>query len=162
MTPFAAPRDYPQWPEVAALIHRSFAYMTARLGHPPRAASVTPAQLADAAGADTAWLIEANHTPVACAFTRPSRDFPDALYLGWLAVDEAHRGTGLAEALLAAAEQEARDRGIAAMTLDTGRALTELHGFFQRLGFRDIPGDGEIITFRKALARSRGNGDSRP
>ena len=152
MTPFRAPPDYPQWAEVATLIHRSFAYMEARLGHPARAASLTPAQLSQAAAAGNAWLIEVEDTPIACAFTRASRDFPDALYLGWLAVDEASRGKGLAETLIATAENEAREKGYAAMTLDTGRPLTELHAFFRKQGFEDLPGDGEIITFRKALA----------
>ena len=152
MIPFQAAPDYPRWADVAALIHRSFAYMEARLGHPARAASLMPEQLAEAAAASTAWLIEAEDTPVACAFTRASHDFADALYLGWLAVDEAFRGQGLAETLMASAEQEARVQGYKAITLDTGRPLMELHTFFRKQGFHDLPGDGEIITFRKALA----------
>ncbi len=63
-----------------------------------------------------------------------------------------HRGKGLAQALMAAAEQEARARGYAALTLDTGRAITDLHRFFRTAGFADVPGQGEIITFRKPLA----------
>ena len=82
---------------------------------------------------------------------RPSRDMTDALYLGWLAVAASHRGRGLADLLFAAAEAEARATGYAAMTLDTGRAITDLHRFFQRKGFLDLPGSGDIITFRKPL-----------
>ena len=152
MTPFRAAPDYARWEDVAALIHRSFAYMEARLGHPARAASVTPDQLSQAAATGTAWLIEAEGPPVACAFTRASRDVADALYLGWLAVDEGCRGKGFAEALMARAEREAREKGFATMTLDTGRPLTELHAFFHKQGYQDLPGEGEIITFCNALA----------
>ncbi len=152
MTPFRAPPDYPHWHEVAAMIHHAFVYMEARLGHPARAASISPMDLTDAAKEGTAWLIEADGLPVGCVFTRPSRDFPDALYLGWLAVDGTNRGQGLAQSLIKAAETEARAAGYAAMTLDTGRPLTELHAFFERQGFVALPGHREVITFRKALA----------
>ena len=152
MTPFRATQDYPRWPEVAALIHRAFAYMEPRLGHPARAASVTPETLAAAAGAGSVWLVEDGGAPIACLFTRPSRDMADALYLGWLAVDETRRGRGLAGRLIAAAEAEARDAGHAALTLDTARVLDELCALFRHHGFREMPGEGEIVTFRKALA----------
>ena len=152
MTPFRAPPDYARWPEVATLIHRAFAYMEPILGFAPAAATVSVERLIQGAEIGTAYVIEADTAPVACLFTRPSRDFPDALFLGALAVDETCRGRGLADALIEAAEQEAREKGYKALKLDTGRALTELHGFFRRHGFDDLPGDGEIITFRKALA----------
>lgn len=152
MTVFAAAPSYAAWPAVAALIHQSFAYMEPLLGHPARAASVTAAHLAEAAGHGTAYLIEGGGTPVASLFTRPSRDFPDALYLGWLAVAETHRGQGLSQTVMAAAEAEARDQQYAAMTLDTGRVLTGLHAYFQRAGFQMLPGEGDIVSFRKPLA----------
>lgn len=152
MTPFRAPPDYPRWPEVARLIRSAFAYMAPILGHPARAMQVTPEGLARAAGAGAALLIEAEDRPVACLFTRPSRDVPDALYLGWLAVDGAYRGRRLARALIAAAEAEARGAGHAAMTLDTGRRLTDLHRFFSAAGFEATGGSGGIVSFRKSLA----------
>ena len=151
MTPFRAPPSYPRWVEVAALIHDAFAYMEAVLGHPAQAMSVTPAQLARAAETGTAYLIEDHARPVACLFTRPSRDFPGALYLGWLAVDAGQRGQGLAQRLMTCAITEARDAGFAAATLDTGRALTDLRAFFRRAGFEELPGDGEIVSFRTAI-----------
>lgn len=151
MTPFRAAPDYLHWPAVAALIHDAFAYMEPLLGHPARAMQVTPARLAEAADTGTAYLIEDAGRPVACLFTRASRDFPDARYLGWLAVDDRYRGRGLAAELIAAAEAEARAAGYAALTLDTGRALRELCAFFRRAGFQDIPGTGEIITFQRPL-----------
>ena len=151
MTPFVAPPDYSNWSDVADLIHRSFAYMEPLLGHPARATSVWAEQLAEASSVGTAYLVEQHGIPVACLFTRPSRDFQDALYLGWLAVDERYRGKELAKVLIATAETEARSKGYAAMTLDTGRAITELHTVFRSLGCEEVPGTGDIITFRKPL-----------
>ena len=152
MTPFAASPDYPRWPEVAALIHRAFAYMEPILGHKPNAAKVTVERLIQGAQIGTAHLVEDNGAPVACLFTRPSRDYPDALYLGGLAVDAGCRGRGLAHALFARAEAEAHQQGYAALTLDTGRPLTDLHRYFERQGFAMLPGEGEVVSFRKDLA----------
>ncbi len=152
MTVFRAPPHYPRWPAVAALIHRSFAYMTPLLGHPAQAMKLTPEDLEAAAGRDAAWLVEQAETPIACLFTRPSRDFGDALYLGWLSVESAHRGSGLVRALMNAAEQEARRQGCSHLTLDTGRELVELHRLFQHLGFRKQATDGAVICFRKPVA----------
>lgn len=151
MTPFRPRPDYPHWPEVVALIRTEFAYMEPLLGHPARATLVTTDQLAEAANTGTAWLIEDGGQPVACAFTRPSRDIEGALYVGWLAVAGSHRGKGLARLLIAEAEAEARANGTRTLTLDTGRAITDLHRFFRSLGFTERPGTGENITFCKVL-----------
>ncbi|MEM7057745.1 MAG: GNAT family N-acetyltransferase [Pseudomonadota bacterium] len=150
---FRAPPDYPRWSGVADLIHRSFDYMEALLGHPARAMEVTSETLAEAASTGTAFLSEADGgSPIACVFTRPSRDMPDALYLGWLAVAPSHRGRGLSHRLISIAETEASKAGFAAMTLDTGRALTDLHGLFGSAGFQIQSGDDDIVTFRKDLS----------
>ena len=90
--------------------------------------------------------------PVACLFTRPSRDMPDALYLGWLAVADRYRGRRLTRQLIGAAEAEARTAGCKALTMDTGLALTDLHRLFGHLGFDRARTHGEIVTFRKDLA----------
>ena len=152
MTVFRAPDDYPRWPAVADLIHRSFAWMTPILGHPARAMQVTPETLKSAAEKSPAWLAEDHAQPVACLFARPSRDHRDALYLGWLAVDGAHRGRGLARALVAAADHEARRQGCTALTLDTGRELVHLHNLFLRLGFEMLGERDAVVSFLKPLA----------
>lgn len=151
MTPFVAPPDYRRWSDVARLIHRSFDYMTPLLGHPATAMAVTDQDLRKAASQGTAHIIEADGQPVACAFSRPSRDWPDALYVGWLAVAASQRGSGLAGKLLTAAEDAAKAQGFHALTLDTGRALTDLHRFFRQAGFSDLRGTGTVISFRKAV-----------
>jgi GNAT superfamily N-acetyltransferase len=82
----------------------------------------------------------------------------DALYLGRLAVAAAHRGSGLARALVAAAEAEARARGLGTLELQIRIELTENHAAFARLGFAktgETAHDGydrpTSITMRKAL-----------
>ncbi|MFK7944997.1 MAG: GNAT family N-acetyltransferase [Paracoccaceae bacterium] len=151
MTPFHATPEYSRWPHVAALIRPAFAYMEPLLGHPQRVASVTPPQLARAAETGTAMICEDKGCPVACLFTRPSRDYPDVLYLGWSAVNETARGNGLARQLISLAEAEARTGQYAAMTLDTGRPVTDPHLLFRHLGCKDILGYDETMTFRKPL-----------
>lgn len=140
------------WPAIQSLIHEAFAYMTPLLGHPANAMKVTPETLAGAREQGAVFLIKDSGRPIASLFTRPSRDFADALYLGGLAVGAGYRGQGLARQLIAAAEDRARADGYAALTLDTGRVLTDLHAFFGRCGFALEPGEGEVISFRKLLA----------
>ncbi len=130
--------------------------MTPILGQPVNAMKVTPEDLAARARQGAAWLVEMDARPIACLFTRPSRDYPDAIYLGGLAVDAEYRGCGLAGKLVATAEQEARQEGHAALTLDTGRALVELHQLFERLGFEKQAEHDAVIIFRKPVAKPEG------
>ena len=52
-----------------------------------------------------------------------------------VAVDEAHRGTGLGKELVAAAEELAREEGVQTLYLLTDTA----EGFFAGLGYRKVP-----------------------
>lgn len=151
MTPFRANPEYPRWESVAALIHTEFAYMEPLLGHPAKASKVTASVLAKAANDGAALLVETDGKPIACLFARPSRDFPRALYVGWLAVDSAQRTQGLARALFECAEALAKEAHFDKLTLDTGRVLSDLHALFRKLGFQEIPGDGTIISFTKKV-----------
>lgn len=54
-----------------------------------------------------------------------------------VAVDEAHRGTGLGTELVAAMEEHARKQGVQQLYLLT----TTAEGFFAGLGFRTLPRD---------------------
>ena len=142
------------WEAVRGLIHRSFSYMEDHLGHSPSAISPSAAQLAQEARTDTVFLMIDDDTPVACLFCRKSRDSPDALYLGKLAVAAEHSGAGLARQLVDAAVAEARDRGFVALTLDTGEELSELHTVFRRLGFcppRPRRGEAGVVTMMRKL-----------
>ncbi len=141
------------WTAVQDLLRDSFAYMDARLGHPARAATSTPEDLVAEATRGRVYLI-LDETPVACLFTRPSRDHPDALYIGKLAVAETHRGQGLARQLVDHAATRARKETYKALTLDTATQFPELHAAFARMGFGPpAPRKGEpgVVTLRRAL-----------
>lgn len=56
------------------------------------------------------------------------------LYIDWAFVDQAHRGRGLGQRLLAAMEEQARARGILRVRLNTGSFQDALR-FYQRAGF---------------------------
>ncbi len=142
------------WEAVRQLVAVAFAYMEPRLGHPSRAAQSTASDLAKEAREGTCWLIVDDATPVACLFTRPSRDHKSALYLGKLAVAEAARGKGLARQLIDAAINDARATGYTALTLDTGDVFQDLHAVFARLGFgppRPRAGEPGVVTLMRPL-----------
>lgn len=61
--------------------------------------------------------------------------FGDAGLLRSLAVDEAHRGTGLGSKLVEALEEHARDQGVRELYLLT----TTAEDFFLKLGYRRLP-----------------------
>lgn len=60
------------------------------------------------------------------------------LYVGRLAVAPAHRRRGIARALLAAAESEARRRGLPRLSLGTRLALADNRRIFAAAGFREV------------------------
>lgn len=82
----------------------------------------------------------------------------DALYLGKLAVERAHRGQGLARQLVAVAEGRARDMGLPCVELQTRIELVENHATFAALGFVETARTAHqgyaratSLTFRKAV-----------
>ena len=80
----------------------------------------------------------------------------DWLYIDLFWIDEAHRGAGHGEALLAMAEQAARDHGARGVYL--GTMSVQAPGFYPKMGYRecgrmaDYPVAGECFHhFTKAL-----------
>ena len=78
------------------------------------------------------------------------------LHVDLLWIDERHRGTGLGEALMERAEQEARQHGAKGVYL--GTMSIQAPGFYPRLGYRECgrmenyPVAGETMHyFTKAL-----------
>jgi GNAT superfamily N-acetyltransferase len=56
-------------------------------------------------------------------------------YLGTLAVDPVHQGTGLAKALVAAVEEECRQAGCGVLDITVVNLRLELFPFYEKLGF---------------------------
>lgn len=63
--------------------------MEPRLGHPVRATQLTAADIATEADTSTVFPIVAQGQSMVCLFCRTSRNDPQALYLGKLAVAAA-------------------------------------------------------------------------
>ncbi len=70
------------------------------------------------------------------------------LHIAFLWVDETHRGAGLATALMAAAEAEAKARGCGHAALDT--FSFQALGFYQKLGYSEI---GRLDGYASGQAR---------
>lgn len=68
-------------------------------------------------------------------------------YVGELMTDEHVEGHGVGRALLARAEEWARDRGLDRITLETGAANRRARDFYRRLGYRD-----EEVRLTRVLA----------
>ena len=67
-------------------------------------------------------------------------------HLEAIAVSEAAEGTGVGHALLATAEQEAKDQGAKTITLHVFAVNTRARGFYEKSGY-----DGELLRYIKAL-----------
>lgn len=129
------PADFADWEKIRALILDAFASMQGRIDPPSSALRMTAASIAEDAAAGALLLAEHGGELVGCAFVRPKGD---ALYIAKLAVRPDRQGCGIGRELIAAARQEARDRGLAALELQTRVELMENHAAFARLGFVKI------------------------
>lgn len=127
-----APPDFAGWEGVRALILDAFAYMEGRIDPPSSALRLTPQSMAADAGKGALLLAELDGALVGCVFVRPK---DDALYVGKLAVRPDLQGQGIGKALVAAAREEARARGLSALELQTRIELAENHAAFARMGF---------------------------
>src|SRR5690606_32233948 len=102
-------------------------------------------------------IAEIGGTAVGCVLFRPLDE--NVLYLGRLAVHPGWRRRGVARALLAFVEHEARRRGLGRLRLSTRIARTDNHRLFSACGFVEIgreahPGFTEptMINMEKRLA----------
>jgi ribosomal protein S18 acetylase RimI-like enzyme len=71
---------------------------------------------------------------------------PDFLAIVDLVVLPEHRGKGIGDALIAAAEAEARELGVAALDLNMAATNDSARRFYERHGFRT-----DLVTMRKPL-----------
>lgn len=130
MTPFRA-QDPFDWAALLTLIRAAFAGMEGRIDPPSSMHALTAEGIARQAAEGEVWVIGA--PPVACMFLTPK---PGRLYIGKLAVSDAHRGRGLARRLIELAEIRARALGLPLLELQTRIELVENHATFASLGFR--------------------------
>lgn len=118
---------------MAEVIREAFASLSADVDPLPSALQETApsveAQLAQGGGA----VAEVGRRVVGAVIWR--QEEAGSLYVGRLAVPPAWRGRGIARALLAAAEEEARRRGLSGLHLGTRLALEDNLRLFQGQGF---------------------------
>lgn len=80
------------------------------------------------------WRLPALFAPMGMAYAR-RRQAKDELYVSLIGVDPAYQGRGIGQALLRAAEAEARETGAAAVLLHTAASNTRARGAYARAGY---------------------------
>ncbi|MBE1283133.1 MAG: GNAT family N-acetyltransferase [Rhodobacteraceae bacterium] len=133
MTPYQLNDDSPELPQVLTLIRSSFAYMDGRIDPPSSMHRLTVSKIAEQCRIGEVWAI--GTPPIACVFLTPQ---PDCLYVGKLAVAEAHRRKGLAQTLIGMADHRARALDLPRLELETRVELTHNHTAFAGMGFIKI------------------------
>ncbi|KMN81731.1 GCN5 family acetyltransferase [Chromobacterium sp. LK11] len=80
------------------------------------------------------------HAAVGCAALVPHEDYGE---IKRMFVATSQRGKGVAQALLARLEEEARAAGLSALKLETGVSQPEAIGLYRRAGFDPCPPFGD-------------------
>ncbi|WP_374312842.1 GNAT family N-acetyltransferase [Dongia sp.] len=137
--PRAAPEDVPQ---LVGLIHTCFAEL-ANLTPPSGAIAETPAAIAALLAKGALVKAVMDGELVGCVAAEPRGDH---VYVGRLAVLPARRRLGIAQGLLAAVEDYAREVGAGALRLNVRLVLSGNIRLFEGLGYR-ITGQGSHPGF---------------
>jgi GNAT superfamily N-acetyltransferase len=74
--------------------------------------------------------------PVGCGGLKGADDETGEIKRVWVA--KSARGLGVARRIVRTLEGAARDMGLAALRLDTNKALTEAHALYRSEGYRDV------------------------
>ncbi len=122
--------------EVASLIRVAFATLSAPVSPPPSALLETAGTIASifAQGGGGAAAERDGRIVGTCIWQQKN----GGLYVGRLSVAISARGQGIARALLAAAETEARRRGLPKLLLSTRLVLTDNRHLFASFGFTEV------------------------
>jgi GNAT superfamily N-acetyltransferase len=157
MEPVLRPLCRSDAPAAAALIRAVFAAQPVVLDPPPSALGVTADTLAAHLSRAGGAVAESNDRIVGVVLWEPA---DGALQVSRLAVDPEARRRGTARALLAAAEQAARQHGFARLRLGTRLALAGNRQVFAGCGFVEVawhahPGYAEPtwVEMEKQLAQ---------
>jgi predicted N-acetyltransferase YhbS len=121
---------------VAALIRHAFAHQGVPTDPPASALRETPEAIAAILATDGGFGAWAGAILLGCVVWQ--RKEPGALYLGRLSMHPEGRGRGIASALVAAVEEEARAQGLGRVTLSTRLVLADNRRLFAACGFREI------------------------
>ncbi|HZH28136.1 MAG TPA: GNAT family N-acetyltransferase [Azospirillaceae bacterium] len=142
--------------EIAAVIHHAFSAYEGRLVPQPGALREDAASVAARLRTQTCFVVRRNGGIVGCAFAEQRGD---ALHLGRLAVRPEARGRGVAGTLIRRIEAEAREQGLARLTLGVRLALPDNIRLFERHGFRELAREAHagfteptILQMEKRLA----------
>jgi tRNA threonylcarbamoyladenosine biosynthesis protein TsaE len=133
--------------DVTAVIHGAFGDRPA-LDPPATAMDETEETVAAALAEHGGLLGEIDGRPVATMLFLPLDDMLGLRRVGTL---EQGRGTGIAQALVAAAEDEAVRRGFNGVRLVAREELPATIRFWERLGYAEAGRDGPQIFMRKLL-----------
>ena len=150
-----APADFQDWQGLLALIHAAFAYQHDRIDPPSSLHRMDVEAIAQKARDETLLLAFEGPALLGCVFARVQTD---CVYIGKFAVKPARQSMGIGQRLMGAAEDLARERGLAALELETRIELTENHQTFAAMGFVKTAEHAHAgydrptsITMRKAL-----------
>lgn len=132
MTPSIRPAVPGDAQAIVALIRAAFTPLIGRLDPAPGALRETPATIGAELAAHRGLVAEIGGAVIGSALLK---HWEDGLYLGRLAVAPSAQGRGVARALLAAAERQARDLGYDRMILRVRLAMTENRRLFSKAGF---------------------------
>jgi GNAT superfamily N-acetyltransferase len=113
------------------------------------------AELSTMIGDGRAWVVvDDQDRPVACLFFAV---VDGCAHIEQVSVDPDHAGRGLGRLLLAKAEELARDRGLAALTLTTFRDVPWNGPYYRRLGF-EVLADDELTPGERAIRDRNASG----
>ncbi len=131
-TPTARKAETSDAASLADLVRLAFSTQSRPTTPPPGALRETAATIAEQLDRGGGAVVEEGGAIVGAIF---GNDEDGGLYVSRLSVHPAHRRRGIASALMAEAEREARQRGLPCLRLGVRLALEDNRRFFASCGF---------------------------
>ncbi len=136
-------------PALADLVNRAYGHYIERLGGPPRPMTDDYAEVVR----EDLVIVAEREGEIIGLLVLAIDD--EACVIDNVAVDPAHRGTGVGRLLLERAEAEARAAGFESINLYTHEKLVESLELYRRIGYVEYErrpyGDAQIVYLRKQL-----------